>query len=88
MNTELIFVFIVILIASILSVAMAYLTITERDMLTASIYLALLGVFYALIFYVLMAPDVVLAYVPVSSIILPALMILILGKVKKRFEDE
>ncbi|MEM1645542.1 MAG: hydrogenase subunit MbhD domain-containing protein [Ignisphaera sp.] len=76
----------VILVASTLSIIVAYLTIVEKDLLLATIYIAFIGVLYTLIYYTLMAPDVVLAYIPVSSILLPLMIIIVLKKTK-RFEE-
>lgn len=77
---------IIILVSSMLSIIMSYLTIVERDLLIATIYIAFIGVLYTLIYYILMAPDVVLAYIPVSSILLPLMVIIVLKKTK-RFEE-
>ncbi|MEM2287983.1 MAG: hydrogenase subunit MbhD domain-containing protein, partial [Sulfolobales archaeon] len=60
---------VVVLVASTLSIILAYLTMVEKDLLIATIYIAFIGVLYTLIYYILMAPDVVLAYMPVSSIL-------------------
>lgn len=80
-------IFIVVLVASALSIISSYLAVTERDLLVSSIYLGLFGVFYALIYYVFLAPDVVLAYIPISTTILPSLLIITLRKTGVRYED-
>ncbi|MEM1526653.1 MAG: hydrogenase subunit MbhD domain-containing protein [Ignisphaera sp.] len=77
---------VVILVASMVSIIISYLTIVEKDLLIATIYIAFIGVLYTLIYYILMAPDVVLAYIPVSSILLPLMVIIVLKKTK-RFEE-
>lgn len=74
---------IVIFVASFLSVVVSYLAIVERDMLVSVIYIALLGILYSLMYYTLMAPDVVLAYIPISSILLPIMVIVVLKKTKR-----
>ncbi|MEM0000354.1 MAG: hydrogenase subunit MbhD domain-containing protein [Desulfurococcaceae archaeon] len=79
-----IFTLIVVLVASALSVITAYLIVAEDDLLVSCVYLALFGVFYALIYYAFMAPDVVLAYIPISSIIVPAMFFTVLSKLGKR----
>lgn len=76
----------VILIASFVSVVSTYLAIAERDLLTSVLFTSLTGISYTLIYYVLMAPDVVLAYIPVSSVLLPALLFLVIRSTK-RYED-
>ncbi|MCS7128766.1 MAG: DUF4040 domain-containing protein [Sulfolobales archaeon] len=74
---------IVVLAASFISVIAAYMAVAEKDLLTATVYMALLGVFYTLIYYVLMAPDVALAYIPVSSALLPLTLIVVLKKTER-----
>ncbi|MEM1604020.1 MAG: hydrogenase subunit MbhD domain-containing protein [Zestosphaera sp.] len=76
----------IVLIASMLSVIMAYLTVIEKDLLLATIYIAFIGILYTLIYYILLAADVVLAYIPVSSILLPIIVIIVLKK-SKRLEE-
>lgn len=77
---------IIVLAASFLSVVVTYLAVMERDLLISVIYIALLGVFYSLMYYVLMAPDVITAYIPISSILLPIISIVVLKKTK-RYEE-
>lgn len=81
-----ILIIVVILIASFLSVVMTYLTIAEKDLLTATVYMSLIGISYTLIYCVLMAPDIALAYVPISTALLPVMIITILKKTK-RYEE-
>ncbi|MEM4487925.1 MAG: hydrogenase subunit MbhD domain-containing protein [Desulfurococcaceae archaeon] len=81
-----IIVFITVLVASLLSVFSAYLVIAEKDLLNSCIYLALFGVFYALIYFVLLAPDIVLAYIPISSTIVPVVLIVVIKGMKQRYE--
>lgn len=82
-----IYIIIVVLAASILSVISAYLAISEKDPIVACIFLALLGVLYALVYYSLMAPDIVLAYIPISSIIIPALLVIVITKLRVKEID-
>lgn len=77
---------VVVLVASFFSVVATYLAIAERDLLASVVFTSLTGVSYTLMYYVLMAPDVVLAYVPVSSVLLPALMFLVV-KSTERYEE-
>lgn len=77
---------IVIFIASFLSVIVSYLAVTEKDMFLSAIYIALLGVFYSLMYYILMAPDVMLAYIPISSTLLPIMIIIVLKRTR-RYEE-
>lgn len=77
---------IVIFIAAFLSIVVTYLAIVEKDMLIAIVYLALLSIFYSLMYYALMAPDVVIAYIPISSVLFPIIMIIVIKKTK-RYEE-
>lgn len=79
-------IFLVVVIASFFSVVSAYLAIAEKNLLTTIVYLSLLGVCYTLIYYVLMAPDIALAYIPISTVLLPVMFITIARKIK-RYED-
>lgn len=74
-------------IASLLSVVAVYLAIIEKNLIKAVIYSALQSTFYALIFYLIMAPDIFLTYVPVSVGLYTAL-ILILIKKTEHFEGD
>lgn len=75
---------VVLLVVSLISSTMALLAVVERRVLYSIIYLSLLSICYSIIYYVLMAPDVVLAYIPISTIFLPLLMLSIVAKTTKR----
>lgn len=64
----------ILLASSATSVIASYLAITEKKLLNSILYLSLLSTSYTLIYYILMAPDVTLAYIPISMIILPLLL--------------
>lgn len=74
-------------IAATISVVAVYLAIVEKDLVRAVILSALQSTLYALIFYLIMAPDIFLTYIPVSVGLYTAL-ILILIKKTERFEGE
>ncbi len=76
---------IVVLVFSFFSIIATYLAVVEKDLLNSAIFMALQGVCYTLIYYVLLAPDVSLAYIPVSSGLLPILLLVVLRKLE-RFE--
>ena len=73
-------------IAALLSTLATYLAITERDLLSAVIYSALQSTAYAIIFYLLMAPDIVLVYIPVAVGLYPAVFIVLIKK-SERYES-
>jgi uncharacterized MnhB-related membrane protein len=70
-------------VAAVLSVISTYLAVRANDMLNAVIFSALQSTAYAIMFYVFMAPDIVLVYVPVSVGILPAVTILLIKKTER-----
>jgi len=65
---------------ALLSVIATYLAITERDLLKAIIYSALQSTSYVIIFYLLMAPDIVLVYIPIALGIYPALLLFLIKR--------
>lgn len=70
-------------VAALLSVIATYLAVRSRDMLAAVVFSAVQSTAYALIYYVLMAPDIVLVYIPVSVGILPAVAVLLIKKTER-----
>ncbi|RLG85229.1 MAG: sodium:proton antiporter [Thermoprotei archaeon] len=64
-----------------------YLAVTERDLVKAVVFSAIQSTAYAFMYYLLMAPDIVLVYVPVAVGLYPA-VILFLIKKTERFEGE
>lgn len=75
---------VVVIAMSIASIAMTYLAVVERRALYSIIYLSILSACYSIMYYTLMAPDVVLAYIPISTIFLPLLLLSILAKTTKK----
>ncbi len=59
--------------------------VLERDLFKAIVFSALQSVAYALIFGILMAPDILYAYVAVSLCLYPVLLIYVVSKTY-RFE--
>lgn len=72
-------------LSALLSVIATYLAVSDRDLLKALIFSALQSTAYAIIFLVLMAPDIVLVYVPVAVGIYPAVVLALIRRVG-RFE--
>jgi uncharacterized MnhB-related membrane protein len=73
----------ILAITALTGLAFSYLAITEKDLLKAVAYSAVQAVAYAIIFYLLMAPDIVLAYVAIAVGIYSALLIFIIGKTER-----
>jgi len=74
-------------VAGLLSIIPTFYAIIERDLVKAAIYSALQSTFYAIIYYLLMAPDLVLTYIPVAVGLTPALILLLIKKTE-RYEGE
>lgn len=72
-------------LSALISIVAVYLAVVEKDLVKAVIYSALQSSLYALIFYLIMAPDIFLTYIPVSVGLYTAL-VLILIKKTERFE--
>jgi len=70
-------------VAALLSVIATYLAVVSKDLLVAVVLSAVQSTAYALIYYVLMAPDIVLVYVPVSVGLLPAVSVLLIKKTER-----
>lgn len=73
----------ILAIAALIGLIASYLAITEKDLLKAVGYSAVQAIAYAIIFYLLMAPDIVLAYVAIAVGIYSALLIFIIGKTER-----
>ncbi len=73
-------------IAALLSIVATYLAVRSRDLLAAVVFSAVQSTAYALIYYVLMAPDIALVYIPVSVGILPAVTVMLVKKTE-RYEE-
>jgi len=71
----------------LISVVATYLAVLERDLVKAILFSAIQSTAYAFIYYLLMAPDIVLVYIPVAIGLYPA-VILFLIKKTERFEEE
>ncbi|WP_440059651.1 Na(+)/H(+) antiporter subunit B [Thermogladius sp. 4427co] len=74
-------------VSSLLSVVAVYLALVEKDLVKAVIYSAIQSVFYSLLFYIFMSPDIVLVYLPVTAGVLPALLLVLISKTE-RYEKQ
>ena len=70
-------------IVSILALIATYLAIVERDLLRAILYSAIQSTLFAFLYYVLMAPDIVLVYVPVAVGLYPAVILILISKTER-----
>ncbi len=73
------------LISIVLTLGMvfAYLAISERDLLKAIVYSSGQAAMYVIAFYLLMAPDIVLAYAAVGVGVYSAVMIIAVKKTER-----
>ncbi|MCC6052218.1 MAG: DUF4040 domain-containing protein [Fervidicoccaceae archaeon] len=58
----------------------AYIAVTERALVKAIIYSAVQSMAFAVMLYLLKAPDIVLVYIPVSVGLYPAALFFLVGK--------
>lgn len=65
---------------SISSVVAVYLAIFEKKLIRAIIYSAVQSTLYSILYYLLMAPDIALVYIPVSVGLYPAVVLILVRK--------
>jgi uncharacterized MnhB-related membrane protein len=80
-------IYLIMAVVSLLSVVAVYLAIVEKDLIKAVIYSSLQSGFYAVLYYLLMAPDIVLVYLPVAVGLIPGVLIVLISKTE-RWEKE
>ncbi len=71
----------------LVSVVATYLAITEKNLVRAILFSAIQSTVYAFIYYLLMAPDIVLVYVPVAVGLYPAVILFLIHKTEKEERD-
>jgi len=70
-------------LASIFSVIAVYYAIMEKNLVRAVVFSAIQSTIYAFIYYMLMAPDIVLVYTPVAVGLYPAVILILISKTEK-----
>ncbi len=70
-------------LASIFSVIAVYFAIMEKNLVRAVVFSAIQSTIYAFIYYMLMAPDIVLVYIPVAVGLYPAVVLILISKTEK-----
>lgn len=73
-------------IAFTVAVVCTYMVVKERDLVKAVVLSALQSIMYTLAYYLLMAPDIVLAYVAVGVGIYSVALLFAISKTE-RFEE-
>ncbi len=71
---------------SLVALIATYYAIEERDLLKAVVYSAVQSTMFALLYYLFVAPDIVLVYVPVAVGLYPLLIIMLIKKTE-RYEE-
>lgn len=82
-----ILVYLVMAVLGLLSTVATYFAVKEKDLLKAVIYSALQSSFYAVLYFLLAAPDIALVYIPVAVGLIPAVLIILISKTE-RWERE
>ncbi|NJE08022.1 DUF4040 domain-containing protein [Thermococcus sp. M39] len=72
-----------LLITVLIGLIFSYLAIIEKDLLKAIGFSAVQAIAYAIAFYILMAPDIVLAYVAIAVGIYSALLVFVVSKTER-----
>ncbi len=76
-------VYLIMAVSSILSVVAVYLAIMERDLVRAVLYSAIQSGLYTILYYFLMAPDIVLVYLPVAVGLIPGVLLILISKTER-----
>jgi uncharacterized MnhB-related membrane protein len=80
-------VYFIMAILGLISVVATYLAIVEKDLVKAVIYSAIQSTMYALLYYLLMAPDTALVYLPVAVGLIPGVLLVLIGKTERWEKD-
>ncbi len=76
----------ILALCALISVVATYLAIVERDLLKAVLFSAIQSTAYAFMYFLLMAPDIVLTYIPVAVGLYPAVIVFLIKKTE-RYEE-
>jgi hypothetical protein len=81
-------VYMIMAVIGVLSTIAVYMAIQEKDLVKAVIYSAIQSSFYALLYYFLMAPDIVLVYLPVAVGLIPGVLLILISKTERWEKNE
>jgi uncharacterized MnhB-related membrane protein len=84
---ETIFIDVFLAVISTVALIFTYLTIIQKDLVKAILFSAIESAAYLLVFYLLMGPDLALAYVAIGVGIYPAVAFFLVKKTE-RYESE
>jgi energy-converting hydrogenase B subunit D len=80
-------VYLVMAIISLLSVVAVYMAVKTRDLVKAVIYSAFQSGLYSILYFLLLAPDIGLVYIPVAVGLIPGVLLVLISKTE-RWERE
>lgn len=77
-------------VIGLLSVIAVYYAVKETDLVKAVVFSAVQSGLYAILYYLLMAPDIVLVYLPVAVGLVPGVLLLLISRTERweRVEEE
>jgi energy-converting hydrogenase B subunit D len=84
---ETIFIDVFLAVISTMALVFTYLAIIQKDLVKAILFSAIESAAYLLVFYLLMGPDLALAYVAIGVGIYPAVAFFLVKKTE-RYESE
>jgi len=73
----------ILAILGLISTIATILAILERDLVRAVVFSAIQSTVYAFIYYLLMAPDIDLVYIPVAVGLYPAVILFLIKKTER-----
>lgn len=74
-------------VLSLASLIAVYLAVFEKKLVKAVVFSAIQSTIYALLYYLLMAPDIALVYIPVAVGLYPAVILLLISKTEKEEKE-
>ncbi|MEO3993154.1 MAG: hydrogenase subunit MbhD domain-containing protein [Desulfurococcaceae archaeon TW002] len=74
-------------VGGVISLTATYLAVLESNLIKAVVFSALQSTVYVVLFYLLMAPDIALVYIPVSVGLYPAVILFLTKKTEKVESD-
>jgi len=76
-------VYLLMAIVSLISVVAVYMATRERDLVKAVIYSALQSGLYTVLYFLLLAPDIGLVYIPVAVGLIPGVLLVLISKTER-----
>jgi uncharacterized MnhB-related membrane protein len=80
-------VYILMAVVSLISTLAVYMAVVEKDLIKAVIYSALQSGLYTILYFLLLAPDIGLVYIPVAVGLIPGVLLILISKTE-RWEKE